>query len=161
MLKDATFASSTSCKYGVLICCMMHFAAYAGDLFLQTLRALRQRWVTRVACGPSLYVDLQVAQEGSEAPPIELDIGPPIHDLSEGLDEHQHTKDDKSPAPHRDEPDSNDAASDALEGAGHLERSRVAKFTAVENGHANGQAPDHLATTVYRTSAEEANTKRL
>ena len=141
----------------------MHFGACAGDLFLQTLRALRQRWVTRVACGPSLYVDLQVAQEGSQAPPIELDIGPPIHDLSEGLDEQQHRKDSETLALQRAEPDSNGAGSDAQEGVGHVERSRprVVNPAAVENGHANGQAPDHLATAVYHMPTEEANTTRL
>ena len=109
-------------------------------------------------------MDLQVAQEASEAPPIELDIGPPIHDLSEGLEEPQHRNGSEALAVHREQPDSNGAAVDAGEGVGHSERSRVVKLAAVENGSssANGQVlpgTDHLATVVDHAPTEEAKTE--
>ena len=65
--------------------------AYAGGLYLKTLRRLRHRWVKGITCGPQLYVDLepiamfsQGKGQGKEEALI-LDIGPPIHDLDEGM----------------------------------------------------------------------------
>ena len=94
----------------------------AGKVFMRSLRTLRQRWVTSIACGPELYVDLQVAQELKN--PFELEIGPPIHDLDEGLDDLDEDLEDldedladdyqndsaKASASHADQHDGNGAA---------------------------------------------------
>ena len=111
-------------------------ACYAGDLFLQTLRTLRQRWVTRIACGPRLFVDLQVAQEGLEASPIELDIGPPIHDLSEGLEHDQDELASDSLALHRNGTASNgaDGVREDVEGVEAIKIASGKAPAAAENG---------------------------
>lgn len=41
--------------------------------------------MTNIACGPQLFVDLCIAEKGMKRQPLKLDIGQPIHDLSEGL----------------------------------------------------------------------------
>lgn len=63
----------------------------AGDLFLKSLKRLRQQWTCDVMRGPLLAVDLDVIldmQSPQEHPPVDPDIviGPPITDLSEGMD---------------------------------------------------------------------------
>lgn len=134
---------------------------YAGSLFLQTLRTLRQRWVTKIACGPGLYVDLQVAQDGLEAPSIELDIGPPIRDLSEGLEQDQDELDRGSLALHRDGPAGNGAGG-AREAVGGPEAIKIVPGTdpsAAENGCVPGNTEtNHDATAVYHAPAEESHT---
>ena len=148
----------------VCICCVDN-AMCAGDLFLQTLRALRQQWVTRIACGPGLYVDLEVAKEGLKAPPIELDIGPPIHDLREGLEQHQDEKGIKTLAPHVEQPDSNGAAGDCAEGATCPEHSKGAQnknSAAAENGHADRHAEaEHQNTSIDHAPAKDHTTAGL
>ena len=146
------------------ICCIDN-AMCAGDLFLQTLRALRQRWVTRIACGPGLYVDLEVAKEGLKAPPIELDIGPPIHDLREGLEQHQDKEGNKTLAPHMKQPDSNGAAGAYAEDVGRPEQSKEAQdrnSAAAENGQANGHAEaEYEATSIDHAPAKDHTTTGL
>ena len=57
-----------------------------------SLKRLRQQWATDIMRGPFLPVDLDVILEQQGTPPpgpprLTLDIGPPITDLSEGMDE--------------------------------------------------------------------------
>lgn len=64
----------------------------AGDLFLKSLKRLRQQWASDIMRGPFLPVDLDVILDQHGPPrhgpqPLDLDIGPPITDLSEGMHE--------------------------------------------------------------------------
>ena len=74
-----------------LFWCTMDFIAYAGALYLKTLRRLRHQWVKQITCGPKLYVDLipivmpsHGEAQGKEDALI-LDIGPPIDNLDEEM----------------------------------------------------------------------------
>ena len=105
---------------------------------MRSLRTLRQRWVTSIACGPDLYVDLQVAQEWKN--PFELEIGPPIHDLDEGLDDLDEDLEDNyqndstgASASHADQHDSNGAAGPHKADAKPSEQSTVGAGQQVSN----------------------------
>ena len=61
----------------------------AGDLFLKSLKRLRQQWACDIMRGPVLPVDVDVIldQENSKNhPKMDLEIGPPIYNLNEGMD---------------------------------------------------------------------------
>ncbi|KAK9916292.1 hypothetical protein WJX75_000969 [Coccomyxa subellipsoidea] len=57
-----------------------------SDLFLKSLKRLRQQWACDVMRGPLLLVDVDaIIEQQQSSPKLDLEIGPPIYDLNEGV----------------------------------------------------------------------------
>ncbi|BDA41171.1 Protein translocase subunit SecA [Coccomyxa sp. Obi] len=128
-----------------------------SDLFLKSLKRLRQQWATDIMRGPFLPVDLDVILEQQAPlrlgpPPLDLDIGPPISDLSEGMDEPTPSSSASANEPREAEVQSFAAASEAAADCSNSEKAEL------HSSAANGKPSQPWEETV---SAGDGDLARL
>ena len=116
-----------------------------------SLKRLRQQWATDIMRGPFLPVDLDVILEQQGTPPpgpprLALDIGPPITDLSEGMDEPAASSSATAAHPVDAEGRSSAAADEAVAEAS---RSGQAELVEQQSVLANGKSPQACEEAIF------------